>query len=79
MVSQKQMRSAAKDPKTLDGKMVAFRLNGGVTIKWLKYLAPDLVMALPENRQSKELFYFRGEEIDRAIIGKIEWWWGRQK
>ena len=52
--------------------MAAFRRDGGVTIKWLKLVAEDLVMALPENRQSKEIYSFRGEEIDRAIIGKIE-------
>ena len=50
-----------------------------MTIRWLKLVAEDLVMALPENSQSKEIHSFRGEEVDRAIIGIIEWWWGRQK
>ncbi len=68
-----------KNPKALDGKMAAFRREGGVTVKWLKFVAEDLVMALPENRQPKEIYSFRGEEIDRSIIRKIEWWWGRQK
>jgi hypothetical protein len=43
-----------------------------VTIKWLRLEAEDLVMALPENRQSKEIYSFRAEEISRAIIGKME-------
>ena len=54
--------------------MAAFRRDGGVTMKWLRLLAEDLVMALPENRQSKAIYSFCGKEIDRAIIGNIEWW-----
>lgn len=61
-----------KNPNALDGKMAAFRRDGSVTIKWLKLVAEDLVMALPENRQSKEIYLFRGEAIARALIGKIE-------
>ncbi len=68
-----------KNPKALDGKMAAFRQDGGVTRKRLKPGAEDLIMAFPENRQSKEPYSFRGEEIDWALIGKIEWWWGRRK
>ena len=43
-----------------------------MTIKWLRLVAEDLVMALPENRQSKESNSFRGEEIERFTSGKIE-------
>jgi len=68
-----------KNPKALDGKTAAFRRDGGVTIKWLKLMIEDLVMAIPENKQSKKIYSFRGEEIDRAIIGKIDWSRGRQK
>jgi hypothetical protein len=45
--------------------MAALRKEGGVTIKWLKLVAEDLVMALPENRQSKEIHLFRSEFITR--------------
>ena len=29
-------------------------------------------MALPENRQSREIYPFRGEAMNRALIDKIE-------
>ena len=51
--------------------MAAFQREGGVTIKWLKLVAEDLVMPLLENRQSKEIYSFCGEEIDRVIIDKM--------
>jgi phage repressor protein C with HTH and peptisase S24 domain len=62
------IRHAQKTFKTLDGKIAAFRRDGDETIKWLKLMAENLDMALPENRQSKEIYSFRGEETDQTII-----------
>ena len=43
-----------------------------MTIKWTRPAAEDLVMALPENRQPKEICSFRGEEIERPASDNIE-------
>jgi hypothetical protein len=38
--------------------MAAFRREGGVTIEWLRLVAKDLVMPLPENSHPKESHSF---------------------
>lgn len=53
--------------------MAAFRRYGGVTIKWLILVAEDLLMSFPENRRSKTIYSFSGEQVYGAITGKIEW------
>lgn len=70
---------AKRDPKELDGKIVAFRKDGGVSIKMCQYLAPDLVVGRPYNQESREILVFRGEEVENCIVGVVEWWWRRQK
>jgi transcriptional regulator with XRE-family HTH domain len=67
-----------KKPGDLDGKMVAFRRGESLTIRWLKLVSETLFVAYPENRNSKDFSLFTGDEIYRAIIGRIEWWWARQ-
>jgi transcriptional regulator with XRE-family HTH domain len=67
-----------KDPGDLDGKMVAFRRGSGLTVKWLRLISKDVVVAYPENRRSKDILFLAGEEICRAIVGRIQCWWGRQ-
>lgn len=70
---------AQKNIHELDGKMVAIRKNRDSTIKRLKIISKDLVLGLPDNPDSKDIMILAGEEIDTAIIGKVAWWWGRQK
>lgn len=68
-----------KDPKKLDKKMVAFRQDGGATIKWLKVLPNNVVVGVPENKDDFDsVVSLRGEEINTGIIGKVAWWWAKR-
>lgn len=69
-----------KNPAALDGQMVAFRINGGVTIKWLKWLKDqETVVGVPENKDDFDtVIMLRDDEIDTGIIGKIAWWWAKR-
>lgn len=71
---------AEKDPKALDGKMTAFRVDGGVTIKWLKYDEKRrVVIGVPENHEYLDhIVTLKGEEIDEGIVGKVAWWWAKR-
>jgi phage repressor protein C with HTH and peptisase S24 domain len=66
--------------KRYDGKMMAFRVDGGVTIKWLKYMPEQmLVLGLPENKDALDyMVSLKEQEIDRGIIGKVAWWWAKR-
>jgi len=59
---------------------VVFRVNGGVTIKWLKYIEErGTVIGIPENHA--ELDYaimLQGEEINQGIVGQVRWWWSKR-
>lgn len=71
---------AIRSPDQLDGKMTVFRINGGVTIKWLKWdKERGIVVGIPENREEKEhLVTLKGDEIDESIVGKVAWWWAKR-
>ena len=66
--------------KRLNGKMVAFRVNGGVTIKWLKFMEDqDLVVGVPENKDELDhLVVLQREQINDGIIGLVRWWWSKR-
>lgn len=68
-----------KSPDLLDGKIVAFRVDEGVTIKWLKYKPEkEMVLGLPENHAEVDhLVLLKGEEIDTGIVGRVVWWWSK--
>ena len=69
-----------KDPAKLDGKMVAFRVNGGATIKWLKYDKNEgVVVGVPENKDEIDhLVILKGNEINEGIVGLVRWWWAKR-
>jgi phage repressor protein C with HTH and peptisase S24 domain len=68
-----------KNPKKLDKKMVAFRKNGGVTIKWLKLTDNGNVLGLPENRDEVDaIVNLEGNEIENGIIGRVAWFWAKR-
>ena len=71
---------AERNPKALDGKMVAFRVNGGVTIKWLKYRPKEkTVVGVPENHEELDhVVILVGPEIDEGIVGLVRWWWAKR-
>ena len=71
---------AERDPRKLDGKMTAFRVNGGVTIKWLKFLPEKkTVIGIPENKDEIDhAVSLYGEEINDGIIGLVRWWWAKR-
>ena len=71
---------AERDPHHLDGKMTAFRVNGGVTIKWCKFFEERVqVVGIPENRDEIDhAVSLSGEEIDDGIIGMVRWWWAKR-
>lgn len=69
-----------EDLEHLDGEMCAFRVNGGVTVKWLKWMPEkETVLGLPENKDEIDhLVMLKGEEINGSIVGKIAWWWAKR-
>ena len=71
---------AVKHPNAVDGSMVAFRVNGGVTIKWCKFLEDrETVVGVPENKDELDhVVMLVGEEIDDGIVGKVRWWWSKR-
>ncbi|MDD4422652.1 MAG: S24 family peptidase [Eubacteriales bacterium] len=71
---------AERDPRRLDKKMVVFRKDGGVTIKWLKVLKDGSVVGVPENKDDFDsVVSLRGDEIVTGIVGKVSWWWAKRK
>ncbi len=71
---------AERDPETLHNKMVVFRDNSGVTVKWLRYVPEHrLVIGEPQNPAEKDsTIYLVGDEIHEKIVGKVAWWWGKR-
>ena len=71
---------AEKDPENLHNKMVVFRDNGGVTVKWLRHIPEHrLIIGEPENKdEAASALYFVGDEINGKIVGKVAWWWGKR-
>ena len=59
--------------KHLDGKICAFRIDGGVTIKWLKYSEKKgTVIGVPENKEELDtMVILSGAEINNSIIGPV--------
>ena len=69
-----------RDQKTLDRKIFALRQNDRATIKRLMVISDDLILGMPDNPDYKsDTLVLRGEEINNAIVGKVAWWWGKQK
>lgn len=64
----------------LNGKIAAFRVNGGVTIKWLKYMEKKgMVLGVPENREELDyMVALQGEEINQGLVGQVRWWWSKR-
>jgi phage repressor protein C with HTH and peptisase S24 domain len=71
---------AVKDPVALDGKMAVFKINGGVTIKWLKFMREQgVVVGVPENRDELDhVVTLSGDQINTGIVGKVAWWWSKR-
>jgi phage repressor protein C with HTH and peptisase S24 domain len=71
-----------RDPKKLDGELAVFRRDGAGAVRWCKFVAPDLVMGLPENKHAnggEGLLVFKDEAARDCVIGRVAWWWGVQK
>lgn len=68
-----------RDPRKLDGQMVAFRKNGGVTVKWLKIVDREIV-GVPQNVSEKldTVIKLTPAESENGIIGRIAWWWAKR-
>lgn len=71
---------AERDPEVLDGKMSVFRVNGGITVKWLRFQRDKgLVVGIPENKDALDhVIMLAGEEINTGIVGKVAWWWAKR-
>jgi len=62
------------------GKIVAIRKNGEAIITRLRMISKDLALGIPDNPDSiDETVVLRGDEIGNSVIGKVSWWWGRQR
>ncbi len=64
------------DPLALHQKMVAARLNDGVTIKWLDRRPDGTLLLVPENKSHSPIPLPRTQS--NPIIGLVSWWWNRQ-
>ncbi|GBC62191.1 hypothetical protein DENIS_3160 [Desulfonema ishimotonii] len=68
-----------RDPRRLHKKMVAFRYDGGATVKWLSHIRKGTVLGIPENKAAIEsALCLTGDEIGDSIIGRVVWWWARR-
>ena len=65
-----------RDPLALHQKMVAARVNSGVTIKWLDRLPDGTLLLVSENKSYAPIPLPRTS--DNPIIGLVAWWWNRQ-
>ena len=69
-----------KDPKSLNGKIVAIRKGNEATIKRLRIIGKDVMIGQPDNPDwAHETLVLKGKEMNDAIIGKVVCWWGRQE
>jgi phage repressor protein C with HTH and peptisase S24 domain len=68
-----------RDPKKLQGQIVAFKKDGGITIKLLKIVDGEVV-GVPYNVAEKldTLIKLKNEEAENGIIGRIAWWWSKR-
>lgn len=65
-----------RDPLALNQKMIAARLEDGVTVKWLERQPDGALRLVPENKNHPTLTLPRSSE--NPIIGLVSWWWNRQ-
>lgn len=72
--------STKEELRGLCGKMAAFRVDDGVTIKWLKFdFKSGTVVGVPENdAEMDHLVVLKGEEINEGIVGIVRWWWSKR-
>ncbi|MDP8224092.1 MAG: S24 family peptidase [Candidatus Lernaella stagnicola] len=69
-----------RDPKRLNGKLCAFRVPGGVAVRWCHFRDIDYVVGYPENRAAIKrgaMVISTGEEAADCLVGQVVWWWGR--
>ena len=68
-----------RDPEELIGRLVALKYDGGATIKRLIKTQDGDYCGKPDNPNSSEYRCFKPAQIRDVLIGKVVWWWGRQK
>jgi len=70
-----------KEILKLNERIVAIKdEEDAVSIKRLKIIAGNHFLFMPDNPiRSKETFVYDGKSAEEKIIGKVEWWCGRQK
>ena len=66
-----------RDPRRLRNKMVAARVEDGVTIKWLENTPAGGLRLAAENKDYPALELPRTHE--NPVIGLVAWWWNRPK
>jgi len=70
-----------KEILKLNERIVAIKdEEDAVSIKRLKIISGNRFLFIPDNPiRSKEAFVYDGQLAEEKIIGKVEWWCGRQK
>lgn len=66
-----------RDPLALHQKMVAARVEDGVTVKWLERQPDGTLLLVPENKNHPTIALPRTP--DNPVIGLVAWWWNRQR
>ncbi|HXE75359.1 MAG TPA: XRE family transcriptional regulator [Candidatus Xenobia bacterium] len=66
-----------RDPQALHQKMVAARVEDGVTIKWLNLQPDGSLLLVPENKNYPAIPLPRTPT--NPIVGLVAWWWNRQR
>ena len=71
---------ADREPRNLNNKMVAFRIDGGVTVKWLNYdPGSPIIIGHPENRFRKDSrLIIPIDDAYEHVVGRVAWWWAKR-
>lgn len=66
--------------KHLNRRIVAFRTDSGITLKWLVYKEEEeVVLGVPENKEELDTtIILRGPDINTGIVGLVRWWWSKR-
>ena len=65
------------DPLKLERQIVAARLKDGITLNYLNLTKKDYILSPHNITEYKPLVIPR--TVPNPIVGKVAWWWGKQK
>ena len=71
---------ADNDARRLSNKVVALRIDGGTTVKRLRFSKVlGLYLGQPDNPDNDDQVQFPPERAGEVLLGKVAWAWWRQR